>query len=101
MQYVRVTELIRNFVSWAIPAKLKVLQAVLNASFLYGCKSWIGASCNGVCRLYMTGIKTTLGVRTSTTNDICLLELGLPTLEAFVKQKQHFFSQASFILAVI
>ena len=41
----------------------------------------------------MTGVKTTLGVRTSTTNDICLLELGLPTLEAFVKQRQHnFFS---------
>ena len=27
-----------------IPAKLKVLQAAFNASILYGCESWIGAT---------------------------------------------------------
>ena len=73
------------------PAKRKVVEAAFNAAILYGCESWLGASCQCVRTLYMGGIKVLLGVRPTTANDLCLIELGLPTLESFIKSRQSNF----------
>ena len=72
-------------------AKRKVLVAAFNSAILFGCESWIGASPQVVNVLYMSAIKSLLGVRTSTPNDLCLAEVGLPPLESFVKDRQSKF----------
>ena len=41
----------------------------------------------------MTGVKTMLGVRTTTPNLLCLLEAGLPSVQAMVREKQARFLQ--------
>ena len=50
---------------------------------------WLGSSSRYANRPYMTALKALLGVRATTTNSICLLELGLPSLEARVKAAQN------------
>ena len=45
----------------------------------------------------MTALKALLGVRATTTNSICFLELGLPSLEARVKAAQKKISDGHFI----
>ena len=37
----------------------------------------------------MGAIKCLLGVRVTTTSDVCLIELGLPPLQALVKHRQQ------------
>ena len=72
-------------------AKRKVLEACYNSSLLYGCEGWVGCSPRPVNTMYMRGIKLLLGVKSSTPNDLCLVELGIPNLEAFVRHKQATF----------
>ena len=71
--------------------KRKVLEAAFNAAILYGAESWIGLNCSEVNDIYISAIKCLLGVRKTTSNDICLLEIGLPPLSALVKQRQYNF----------
>ena len=42
-------------------------------------------------KLYKWCIKQLLGVRKTTSNDVCLAELGMPPLRALVKAKQRKF----------
>ena len=41
--------------------------------------------------MYIGALKCLLGVRKTTVNDLCLVELGVPPLQALVKQRQHDF----------
>ena len=51
--------------------------------------------CSKLNYYYMMPIKALLGVRQTTANDISLLEIGLPPLKHWVKQKQlNFLKQA-------
>ena len=72
-------------------AKRKVLEACYNSSLLYGCEGWLGCSPRPVHTMYMRGIKMLLSVKSSTPNDLCLIELGMSSLEAIVKHKQAIF----------
>ena len=58
---------------------------------LYGCESWLGSSSRYANRPYVTALKALPGVRATTRNSICLLELGLHSLEARVKAAQKKF----------
>ena len=71
--------------------KRKVVEAAFNSAILYGCESWIGGNCHEVEKLYTCAIKYLLGVRKSTANDLCLIELGMLPLPAVVKQRQYNF----------
>ena len=42
-------------------------------------------------RLYMSLVKSLLGVRISTPNDLCLIELGYPTVKGRIQQAQSRF----------
>ena len=44
-------------------------------------------------RLYMSLVKSLLGVRISTPNDLCLIELGYPTVKGRIQQAQSRFSR--------
>ena len=71
--------------------KLKVLNACFLSSVLYSCESWINVSLKPVEKLYYGAIKALLGVRSTTCNDLCLVEVGFPALQNLVQQKQKEF----------
>ena len=73
------------------PVKHKVLSSAMLAAILYGCESWFVNNVMDVNKLYISSIKTLLGVRQTTSNDVCLLELGYPHLKYWIKQKQVTF----------
>ena len=73
--------------------KLKVLNVCFLSTILYGCESWLNVSLKPVEKLYCGSIKVLLGVRSTTCNDLCLLELGMPSLQDYVNQKQRDFFQ--------
>ena len=62
------------------------------STILYGCESWLNGDIKPINKLYMC-IKQLLGVRKTTCNDLCLLELGYPPLRSLILSKQRkFFS---------
>ena len=73
--------------------KKKIFDAALMSAMLYGCESWLSGDLKPMEKLYKWCIKQLLGVRRTTNNDICLVELGLPPLRALVKAKQRKFFQ--------
>ena len=73
--------------------KKKIFTACLSSSLLYGCETWLNADLRPIKRLYNTGLKALLAVRHSTSNDLCRAELGMPDLDAMVRDKQRAFFQ--------
>ena len=71
--------------------KRKVFDAAFSSAILYGCESWIGVSLLPVERMYMSALRRLLDVRNSTPKLTCLLEAGVPSLQALVKEKQSKF----------
>ena len=61
------------------------------STILYGCESWLNCDLKPVVKLYNWGIKQLLGVRMTTCNEVCYLELGLPPLRALVTSRQRKF----------
>ena len=61
--------------------KKNVFQAAILSAILYSCESWLSNSVKAIGRLYMSLVKSLLGVRISTPNDLCLIELGYPTVK--------------------
>jgi hypothetical protein len=74
--------------------KKKVFNACFMASIVYASESWLNVNLKAVDKLYLGAIKALLNVRSTTCHELCLIELGLPRLSAFVKQRQReFFSK--------
>ena len=69
----------------------KVMDSALLSAILYGCEGWILNSAVVAQKNYLEIVKALLGVRTSTPNDTCLIELGLPSVTARVKAAQQRF----------
>ena len=68
--------------------KRKVFDAAFSSAILYGCESWIDVPLAPVEAMYMTAVRRLLDVRRSTSKLTCLVEAGLPSLEALIKDKQ-------------
>ena len=68
--------------------KLKVMNACLMTSLLYGCESWLNGDVRPIRKLYLMCVKALLGVRSTTSTDMCLVELGLPEVQALVRERQ-------------
>ena len=77
-----------NFPVWV---KKKVFEAVILSAILYSCESWLSNSVKAIGRLYMSLVKSVLGVRISTPNDLCLIELVYPTVKGRIQQAQSRF----------
>ena len=71
--------------------KLRVFNACVMSSILYGCETWLQGDLRPITRLYNMCIKAMLGIRNTTCNDLCYMELGLPPLKALVTGKQRAF----------
>jgi len=75
--------------------KKQVLDAAFTSALLYSCESWLDVSIAEVEKLYISSIKSLLGVRKTTPNNLCLLELGYPPMKSYIKNRQKaFFSKA-------
>ena len=71
--------------------KKRVFEAALMSTLLYGCESWVGADMKPMLKLYNWCLKTLLGVRRSTCNDVCYVESGYMPLKDLVGLKQNTF----------
>ena len=76
--------------------KKKVFDAALMSSLLYGCETWLEGDVQPVNKLYMMCLKHLLGVRSNITNNLCLVELGYPTVKALIKARQRKFLKNMF-----
>lgn len=71
--------------------KKKVFDAALMSALIYGSESWLNGNIKPVEKLYKWCIKKLLGVRKTTANDLCMIELGVAPLRAIVRAKQRKF----------
>ena len=72
--------------------KKDVVDACFYSSLLYGCEGWLEDKVSPELEsLYLKGIKSLLGVRSTTTTDVVLLESGYPSLRAKIKSCQKSF----------
>lgn len=78
-------------VDFPFPIKKKVMESALISSVFYGCEAWLNNSSRLMEVSYRSMVKALLGVRTSTPNDVCLLETDLCSAEARVKDVQRKF----------
>jgi len=68
--------------------KKRVLEACVLSAMLYGSESWFTEKQCPVEKLYFSAIKMTLGVRKTTPNVICLIEIGLPDIQTLIREKR-------------
>ena len=61
--------------------KKTVLQAVILSSLAYSCESWFSENLKQLEQLYISALKSLLGVRETTRTDVVLLETGMPILQ--------------------
>ena len=71
--------------------KLKVLEACVLSSLLHNCESFGNAYPTKIDKLYMKLIKSALKVRTSTPNELVLIETGLKPLKAIIYGREFNF----------
>ena len=71
--------------------KKKVLDAAFSAALLYSCESWLHVSVSEIQKIYHSAIKSMLGVRKTTSNILCLLELGYPPILSYIQNRQKIF----------
>ena len=67
--------------------KKKIFNAALMSSMLYACESWLNCNIKPIEKQYKWCIKQLLGVRKTTNNDACMVELGIPPLRALIRSK--------------
>ena len=71
--------------------KRTVMDAALLSSVFYGCEAWLCKQQQDPGQLYTSAIKSLLSVRRTTPNDLCLVEIGYPTVVGYVRGIQHSF----------
>ena len=71
--------------------KKKVLQAAIISSLVYSCESWFTDSLKQMEQMYISALKSLLGVRETTRTDVVLLETGMPTLQELIKMRSTAF----------
>ena len=86
-----------NFPFWV---KKKVFEAAILSAILYSCESWLSNSVKAIGRLYMSLLKSLLGVRISTPNDLCLIELGYPIVKGRIQQVHSRFFRKVFVSVI-
>ena len=71
--------------------KLRVLQACVTSALLHNCEAFGERVPDDLERLYFILIKSALGVRKSTANDLVLVESGLLSLKGMIYSRQYKF----------
>ena len=68
--------------------KLKVLQACVISTLLYGCEAFGSNIPDGLEEVYLKLIKAALGVRPSTPNHLTLIEAGMLPIKSIILARQ-------------
>ncbi len=68
-----------------------MFDGAVTTSVLYECESWLNCDIRQIEKQYKWCIKQLLGVRKTTNNDVCMVELGLSSLRAVIKAKHRKF----------
>ena len=71
--------------------KKTVWESAVKSAIFYSSETWLCKNLRAAESAYMSTLKCMLGVRTQTSNDAVLLEIGAPTAKAYIKQKQLAF----------
>lgn len=71
--------------------KKKIFDPAVTSSLLYVCESWLNRVTKPIEKQYKWCVKQLLGVRKTTNNDVCMVELGVPPICSLVKAKQRKF----------
>ena len=72
--------------------KMKVLNACVNSSLMYGCESWAYGSLNSISTLHRKALKLVLGIRSSIPNSITYIESGIyPIKNIIISQQLKFW----------
>ena len=82
-----------------MPFKYKkmVFDSCIISSLLYGCESWLTSNVKDIERLYHSAVKSLLGVRDTTRNDIILIECGLTKIDELIKKRTARFMKKQFL----
>ena len=93
-----VNEKMKHFIKYCIfldknpdfpfSVKKRVAEACLLSTVLYGCETWLTNGYGQLNSLYMKVVKSLLKVRTTTCNDLCLIESDMPSLKTLIEKKR-------------
>ena len=73
--------------------KKTVWDSALKSSIFYGSETWLARNLKSVESVYMDTLKRLMGVRGTTNTQTLLVEAGLPSAKAYIRQKQLVFLQ--------
>ena len=90
---IKFANFIMNNIYAPITVKYKVLKSCVEAALLYGCETWGNGDVSKVETVHRKAIRTTLGVKTNTANDIIYMESGFIPLKAAIRKRQYKFWQ--------
>ena len=76
--------------------KKKIFDAVIKSKLLYSCETWLTDNLPQIGNIYMNAVKTLLGVRRQTRNDVVLIEGGFNSLKKNCKRKIIKFMEKKF-----
>lgn len=68
--------------------KLKVLESCIVSSLIYNSETWGNANIDKLEIIYRKMLKTTLGIKISTCNELPYIELNVPTIKSKIYKKQ-------------
>ena len=71
--------------------KQTVWNSAVVSSIFYSSETWLTNDLSAAESVYLATLKRLLGVRTTTNNEIVLLEAGVPSAKDFIRHKQHAF----------
>ena len=71
--------------------KKTVWDSALKSAIFYSSETWLTRNLKCAESVYIATLKRLLGVRATTSTDVVLLEAGVPSAKAFIKQKQLTF----------
>ena len=73
--------------------KKQVLEAMIVSSLLYACESWLTDNVKEVERMYISALKSLLGVRDTTRTDTIMIETGLPSISERIRKRTAKFAK--------
>ena len=88
---IKFSKFILNNVFSPITVKYKVLRSCVNGALLYGCETWGNGDVSKIETVHRKAIRTTLGVKSNTANDIVYSESGFKPLKATIRKRQFKF----------
>ena len=73
--------------------KTQVLDAMIISSLLYACESWLTDNVKEVERMYISALKSLLGVRDTTRTDTIMIETGFPSISERIRKRTARFAR--------